>query len=179
MKEGKFSLSWFIKVAITSGVLFCMGIISGWYLGTGTLPPIGQKTIVILPPEIASKDLGEVTAAVEVDKTNEQVYREGFNCVDYAWNVMRALQWKGINTAIVGVTYEDGSRHALIAVPTSDKGWVCFEPETDARVKPVVGGYYHGKKVTKVEVLTMKWVNIKQFEDHPVFGITTEEAINE
>lgn len=166
---------WFrlISMVIVIGLVFSNGILAGWYLGTGSLPQIGQS-VSTLPPDITNRSLTEVSDMLKEDKTNELPYGEGWNCVDYAWTVMRSLSWQGINSAIIGLHYEDGTRHALLAIPTTDSGWVAIDPQSDGKVNPTVGGYYNGKRVARIEVLIMQWVDIEEFKDGPTFGIKGE-----
>lgn len=166
-----------VSYLLLVGVVFANGILAGWYLGTGTMPTFGTTTST-LPPELTTATLENVSSAIQEDKTNEQAYGEGWNCVDYAWTVMRGLQWQGISSTIIALTYENGTRHAILAIPTVDKGWVCFDPQSDARVSPQVGGYYQSKKVIKIEALVMKWVDMEQFKDAPAFGIEEDNDAN-
>lgn len=152
------------------GIMFSYGMVAGWYMGTGTMPTFTTASST-LPPEITTTTLDNVSSAIQEDRTDKLTYREGWNCIDYAWTVMRGLQWQGIPSSIIALTYENGTRHAILAMPTSDKGWVCFDPQSDARVNPQVGGHYQGKRIIKMEVLVMEWVDMEQFKNAPTFGI--------
>lgn len=168
----KKQVSW--KQAIAQSVLmaliFLMGVSMGFYQGTGSLPNLSMsdKSAYIPPMTIVSLDT--VQSALVEDTTNEITYEVGWNCLDYAWTVMRNFQWQGINTSIVSLLFEDNTRHTLLLIPTTD-GWYLIEAQSDAIVKPSIGGSYMGKRITAVDVLVMDWVDINEYKDAPEFGI--------
>lgn len=151
-------------------------LVGGFYLGTGTLPDwTGSASRSILPPELAVSSSVEVERVLTDDPTDSIPYQEGWNCVEYAWNAMRALQWSGIPSGIVRLSYEDGTYHAILITPTDDKGWIFIDPQTDAEVKPKLGGMYGDKRIRHMEILIMEWVDILEFYDSPEFGIIEED----
>lgn len=131
-----------------------------------------ESHIAPVPPKIMSATLVEVQAVVERDQTDKVAPGTGFNCVDYAWAVKRALQWEGINSAILGLQWAGVKQegHALLLIPTSDKGWVALEPQSDKFMPvPKVGDRYEGREIGKIIVLVLNWVDVTEFEQNPVF----------
>jgi hypothetical protein len=146
-------------------------VLMGYAYHSATVLKGLESDIKPVPAKIIPSTLGEVQAVVESDQTDTIGAGRGFNCIDFAWAVKRALQWQGIDSAILGLYYKEGfSGHAILIIPTSDKGWVALEPQND-QFMPVlkVGDYYDGQKITKVVVLVLDWVDVQEFEDNPVF----------
>lgn len=154
------------------------GFLWGFWTATGDSPLVLllQQGESYAPPDEQSIELTELTDMLIEDDTSEQEYREGYNCIDYAWEVMRALQWQGVDSSIIALTYEDGSRHAILVVPTGDKGWQFIDPQSDEVVNPKIGSYYNGKKIVGIKVMTIDWIDILEFTDNPIFY---EEVGNE
>ncbi len=101
----------------------------------------------------------EVITFLRQDKTDKNKYIEDtygvYVCSHFARDVGNNAEEAGLRCAYVSLRYLDGG-HAIIAFNTIDKGLVYFTPQTDERVKPVVGkqyyqcieprpGYYYGK----------------------------------
>jgi len=167
-----------LAIVILMGVLFVgNGFSWGFWTATGESPmSMLRQPESYAPPAMQSVGLAELTDILAEDDTSEQEYQEGYNCIDYAWEVMRALQWEGIDSGIIALTYEDGTSHAILIVPTEDKGWQFIDPQSDALVSPQIGSYYNGKRITKIEVMVLEWVDISEFTDDPRFY---EEVGNE
>lgn len=146
------------------------GFLWGFWTATGDSPLVMlQHGESYAPPDEQSIELSELTDILIEDDTSEQEYREGYNCVDYAWEVMRNLQWQGVDSSIIALTYEDGSRHAILVVPTGDEGWQFIDPQSDEAVNPKIGSYYNGKKIIEIKVMTIDWIDILEFTNNPVF----------
>lgn len=161
-----------IIISVVMAVLLLgNGFSWGFWTATGE-SPMGmlRQAESYTPSDIQSVDLVELTNILAEDDTSEEVYREGYNCIDYAWEVMRALSWERISSGIIKLTYKDGTSHAILIVPTEDKGWQFIDPQSDAIVNPQVDGYYNGKRIVTVEVMVINWVNIVEFTDDPRFG---------
>lgn len=153
------------------------GFLWGFWTATGDSPfVILQQGESYAPPDRQSVELTELTDILIEDDISEQEYREGYNCIDYAWDVMRALQWEGVDCGIVALTYENGSRHALVTVPTADEGWQFIDPQSDEAVNPKIGSYYNGKRIVEIEVMVIEWVGMSEFTNNPIFY---EEIENE
>lgn len=155
-----------LSILLIAGSFFIFGI---WFATGGSPFDTLQRSSSYLPPNEQTVNLSQLKDVLADDNTDKQEYREGYNCVDYAWDIMRALQWKGINTGIIGIMYEDGSQHAVITVPTSDYGWIYIDPQTDKLISPYVGGYYDGKKIMEVNVMIIDWMDIAEFANDPIF----------
>lgn len=148
----------------------------GFYMGTGTFPDwTGSESKPILVPDLAVSSSTDVDRVLKEDATDSVPYQEGWNCVEYAWSAMRALQWGGIPSGIVRLSYEDGTYHAILITPTDDKGWIFIDPQTDAEVKPKLGGMYGDKRIVSMHIMIMSWVDILEFYDSPEFGIIEED----
>lgn len=139
------------------------GWLLGFYTGTGTFPWVSHSVQVELPPESQVVPSEAVAEALVEDTTSEQEYEQGFNCLDYAWKVMRALQWQGIDTRIVKLDYGNDSGHAVLLIPTTDRGWIFVDPQSDQEIEPYVGGFYQGRTIKSIDVLVMKWVDIETY----------------
>ena len=137
-----------------------LGGVSGYYAGTGELPPIfSSKPVAILPPmPNTSTTLVDVGHFLEEDATSDKVYEEGFNCVEYALLVARNAQWFGLAAEACSIVYEDGSRHMIVMFPTEDNGWTFIEPQSDKVITPVPGSMYNGNRVLRIDRLDMQWV---------------------
>lgn len=162
-----------LTVTIIMAVLLLgNGFSLGFWMATGESPisMLRQGESYAPPANVQSVDLVELTDILAEDDTSEEVYREGYNCVDYAWEVMRILQWEGIDSGIIAITFEDGGSHAILIVPTEDKGWQFIDPQSDKVVDPHIGGYYNGKRIEKIEVMVLEWIDIIEFTGNPAFG---------
>ncbi|KKN26129.1 hypothetical protein LCGC14_0877740, partial [marine sediment metagenome] len=138
-------INWRMTISTLMLLLVSMftGFISGFYFGTGTLPTFNTAESVLVP-EATTTTLPDVqTTLSEVDFSE---YGFGYNCVDFAWEAMRALAWQGQQAAIVVLLFSEPPYDALLLLPTEDKGWIFIEPQLGATVvKPRVGGLYNGK----------------------------------
>lgn len=161
-----------VSVTIIMVLLVGNGFLWGFWTATGDSPLVLlQHSESYAPPDMQSVDLGGLTDILTEDNTSEQEYREGYNCIDYAWEVMRNLQWEGIDSGIIALTYADGTGHAILIIPTEDEGWQFVDPQSDELVNPKIGSYYNGKRVVEIEVMVIEWVDIKKFTDNPIFYI--------
>jgi len=80
---------------------------------------------------------------IREDRTNENKYVEDtYVCSHFARDACNNAEQKGFRCAFAVMTYSDKS-HTIIAFNTIDEGLVYFEPQTDERVKPVVGKRYY------------------------------------
>lgn len=160
-----------IVAVVIVALLLGNGFLWGFYTGTGESPMmLFQSPVSYTPPDLEAPSLDKLADVLAEDDTSEQEYREGFNCVDYAWTLMRALHWQGISSSIIGITFEDGTSHAVLLVPTEDKSWQFIDPQGDTTVSPKVGSYYNGKKIESIQVMVLNWVDIMEFTDNPDYG---------
>lgn len=151
------------------------GFLWGFWTATGDSPLVLlQQSESYAPPEMQSVNLEGLTDILVEDNTSEQEYREGYNCIDYAWEVMRNLQWEGVDSGIVALTYTDGTGHAILIIPTEDEDWQFVDPQSDELVDPKIGSYYNGKKITQIEVMTIEWLDISEFTNNPTFFTEVE-----
>ena len=145
-------------LAIVAIAAIGVGFTLGFYEGTGLLPSFtGSSGEIALPPA----DLTVVTA-IEVEDTVSELqdkdYGEGYNCVDFAWEAMRLLRWNGQASMIVRLDLTPDPDHAILLVPTEDKGWIFIEPQTGKEVTPAVGGKYANlQTIESMQVLIMSW----------------------
>lgn len=123
-----------------------------------------------------SSSFDTVMGAIKADNTNENTYDEvHYNCVDFSWDTMRALNAEGIEARILIITYSNGEKHSANIIPTSDKGWIIVEPQYDKIITPEVGkaewlpiplGFsipIFTKVVDKLEVLDYNFVDISTY----------------
>jgi len=88
----------------------------------------------------------EVVEFLRQDKTDENEFVEDtygvYVCSHFARDVCNSAEEEGLRCAFVELRYpEEG--HTIVAFDTIDEGVVYFEPQTDERVKPVVGKRYY------------------------------------
>jgi len=145
-------------------VLVAVGLL-GYMLGFNTAvggfafgASWGQSTTP--PSDIARATLAEVKETLAPMTQIE--YREGFNCMDFAWEAMRLLHWNGQLAIIAQLDLEPGPDHAVLLIPTSDEGWVFLEPQTGKQIYPTPGGKYIDFTATieGVYVMDLEWVSI-------------------
>lgn len=151
-------------------VCLVAGFSAGYEYATGRpVLDIWKTSKSIAPPaEIVATTLDTTTNILASQP--QQTYQEGYNCLDFAWGAMRTLQWQGQPSAIIRLGYSDGSGHALLLVPTSDKGYQFIEPQDNEVVHPEIGLKYQGQTVIEITVLKLTWVPLQTFENAPTFG---------
>ena len=88
----------------------------------------------------------EVITFLREDKTDKNKYIEDtygvYVCSHFARDVDNNAEEAGLRCAFVELRYPEGG-HAIIAFDTIDEGLAYFVPQTDERVKPVVGKRYY------------------------------------
>lgn len=136
-----------------------VGFLVGHFYGTGTFPASAGRGI--RPPEAVNATLGDVQAVLTPLK--EQEYRDGFNCVDFAWEAMRTMRWQGYEALIIVLELDPEPHHAVLLVPTKDEGWSFLDPQCNCTIKPSVGGRYYDRTITAIYVLQLDLVNIEEF----------------
>lgn len=152
-------------------VCICLftGYIGGFYKGTGTLPNFAlfPEDATVATPKGLTTTLTDIQVTLE--EAPDEEYAFGYNCVDFAWDAMRQLAWKGHPSAMVMLMFEELPNHALLLVPTTDKDWLFIEPQAGIVVKPRVGGLYNGRTITEIKIMTIVWVSLDEFIETPVF----------
>ncbi len=149
-----------VALLVIMGASGLGGAIGGIYYATGSLPYYSADSPgTILPEDIeATTTLIDVGHFLEVDKTEEIVYREGFNSVEFALLTARNAHWEGLPAEIVALVYEDeATGHMLLAFPTTEDGWVFVEPQSDRVVNPRPGALYNGKRILRIDILRLTW----------------------
>jgi hypothetical protein len=147
------------------------GFAAGFSYGTGhsALTLIIPSESIAPPSDVAATDLNDVTTVLS--EQPKASYQEGYNCVDFAWAAMRALQWKGQPSAIVRLGFADGMGHTVLIVPTADKGYQFIEPQNNSIVHPVVGGVYDGQYIVNMTILEFTWKPFDIFLLDPNYGM--------
>lgn len=140
------------------------GFILGFYTGTGEMPVLWREDASIMTPEVADVDAIQAASAVERDEVNQQEYRQGYNCVDYAWDTMRNLAWEGIPAYMGILEYEGGEGHAIVAIPTKDRGLVWFDAQTDKEIEPRIGKVYHGQRIADIQIVWVETITLDEFK---------------
>jgi hypothetical protein len=168
MSKGKKRI--FLGMSFTLVFAICLGIMIGFYIATGG--SIIDKLSPGPSAYVPNATLQSLSTTEDILNTQPiQSYGSGYNCVDFAWAAMRALQWQGQPSAIVRLGFTDGTGHALLIVPTSDNGWRFIEPQANIVVYPSIGNIYDGKVIANITILTATWAPFKAFEQDPNFGI--------
>ena len=155
------------------GLVAALGFGAGFEFGTGlpvtTLFTSHNKDVAV-PENIVVKTTEEAKQVVE-EAVKGLTYDVGYNCLDYAWDSMRALSWDGQPAAIAAIIYEDGNGHALVLTATNDKNWMFLDPQTGSEVRPTPGSYWAGKKIVSVKIMVIHWVEFSDFVESPVFEV--------
>lgn len=158
-----------LSVSASIVIVLAWGFTLGFYVGTGELPQIVKPDRPETLPIPQAQSISTIESFLSNDTTNEIEYDQSyFNCLDYAWTLMRRMNLEGIESRIVKVSFEgDGYSHALVLVPTTDRGWILVEPQDDSEVDIKVGRFYlHNMGwivVKSIEVLDYDWVDIEEF----------------
>lgn len=160
-----------LSVAVMLIIALGTGFAAGFEYGTGI--PItslfAETESVATPEEITLRTTSEAKAVVE-EALKDKTYGPGYNCMDYAWTAMRALNWDGQPAAIAVIMYDDGTGHALVLTATEDDGWVSIDPKTGMIVVPYVGGVLT-EDITSINIMTIHWVPLEEFKKDPVFEV--------
>lgn len=92
----------------------------------------------------------ELKTFIRADLTsqNEFVLYE-YECRHFATEVNNNAEAAGFRCAIVLICYERG-QHAVVAFETTDRDLVYIEPQTDAVIRPEVGGSYQGMEIKEI-----------------------------
>ena len=119
-----------LAILVVMALVGFTGFSFGYYRAT-VMMPIGNGGQAIMPPEhLMVATASEALATIQ--ELQDKQYEQGYNCLDYAWDVMRLLNWKGIPAVIVRLDLEPDPDHAIVIVPTEDEGWVFIEPQTNS-----------------------------------------------
>lgn len=154
--------------------LFIVGVAMGFGIGFeyGTGVPItslfGPNKSVTTPANITVRTTSDAQAIIE-EALQDKSYGPGYNCLDYAWDAMRALNWDGQPAAIAAVMYDNRKGHAAVLTATEDRGWVFLDPGTSMIIKPTVGGRLMEHTITDIKIMTIHWVQIDDFLKNPKF----------
>jgi len=171
MKKRRVVLLLMLAMALFMGGVMGFGL--GFEFGTG-LPVISlfaqRGEDALLPDSMTIKTLDEAKQVV-AEAVAVATYDVGYNCLDYAWTSMRALNWDGQPAAIAAIMYEDTTGHALVLTATTDENWTFLDPQTGIKVSPVPGGYWAGKKIVAVKIMVIHWIDFEEFELNPVFEV--------
>lgn len=164
MKADKTQFRIIVSAVLVLSACVGLGYVGGYYEGTGVLPSLRSPESITPPPSLT------MASAVETEQTllalQDKDYGEGYNCVEYAWDAMRLLRWQGQTSALVGLDIDADPEldHALLLVPTEDKGWIFIDPQIGKQViNVVVGGKYAGQPITAIYVMVLNWI---PFEDY-------------
>jgi len=170
MKVNKAKLKAIVAIAVILLAGGSLGFIVGYYEGTGVMPTLYPSESVRPPSNLV------MVSAIETEQTlsalQDKEYGNGYNCVDYAWDAMRLLRWGGQSSVIIGLDIDTDPEldHALLLVPTQDKGWIFVEPQTGKQIASVVvGGRYVGQTIKSIDIMTIVWM---PYEDY-ISGISS------
>lgn len=164
MKVFNSKLRAIISLAVMLLACGALGFIGGYYQGTGVIPSLRGSESIAPPADLSTVTIIEAEQTLSVLRDKE--YGDGYNCVDYAWDAMRLLRWQGQASVIIGLDIDDDPDpdHAILLVPTEDKGWVFVEPQTGKEIAVVfIGGRYVGQTIKAIEVMTIGWIPIDNY----------------
>ena len=85
----------------------------------------------------------EVVTFLRQDETDKGEYIEDtYICSHFARDVCNNAEEESLRCAFIELRYLEGG-HSIIAFDTIDEGLVYFDPQTDERVRPLVGKRYY------------------------------------
>lgn len=152
----------------TAVIILCMiamawvGFMAGFYEATGSIPFHLAGESALPPSEIVKATIAEVEQTLAPLRDME--YGQGWNCLDYAWEGMRRLNWDGQLAMIARLDLTPDPDHAVLIVPTTDEGWVFIEPQSGVRIYPRAGGRYMGcADIAGVYVMNITWYSINEY----------------
>ena len=145
------------RVFISSGILtlslailivFIASALIGFYVGSGKdyrvdyvffKEYLQDKQPSVMVGDVNPVPHDEAYNFVLTDKTNENEYKEGYNCVDFALELWRNAAWAGIECKLIGLDLDHGRYHMIVGFPNEDGLLLLVDPKTDAIMKPVMG----------------------------------------
>jgi len=103
----------------------------------------------VLPPKFNADNqtYEAVLSFIKNDDTDSIPYGTGFNCVDSAFKVYLNSRWQGIISVPIVIQYTESPGHMVIGFPTSDKGDIFFETQTDQQISLGVGKFYNERMI--------------------------------
>jgi len=152
-----------VMIAMLSGLL---GWNMGYHEGTGVWP--SSKVAQVVTPEVDA----EVTGAQVRDfmaregPTLRETYGEGFNCFESAVLFVRQAHWGGMPAGLMRISYGDVTDHAILAIFTTDEGWMFIDPQTGTYLKLQIGGDFCGHTITGLWWMKLIWEPV-EWEDMP------------
>jgi len=94
------------------------------------------------PFHLHNPTFDEVISFLQEDETDSNPYIEDeYVCTHFARDVNDNAEDQGIRCAFV-VLHQPRQSHTIIAFETIDQGMVYFEPQSDERVRPIIGKEY-------------------------------------
>lgn len=147
-------------VLVISGLLLLITLVAGFVAGVDSRPPTPSPSTTLAVPSgpLVRPTYQGVLEFLRLDETNTKEYGEGYNCVEFALELVRKAHWHGYSAECLRVDFIDGVSHMLVVFPTSDSGFVWVEPQTDhVFTPPKVGDTYWGREVSKLEFLRLSW----------------------
>ncbi|MFC2049741.1 hypothetical protein ACFLTN_00955 [Chloroflexota bacterium] len=164
--EKKASKKKIIQAVFLAAIVCIAGLVlyfQGYHDAIGEYPLSFKKTI--LPPDVSpvNQSFEQVMEFIKSDNTDKLEYKEGFNCVDFVFMVVRYAHWNGIIAEPIGITFEDSSKHMILMIPTNDRGTIFIEAMTDNQVEPKIGSMYMGKLVKELYGLGTVWVPLDEY----------------
>lgn len=148
---------WIPLCAILVLLIVLVSYVGDHYEKTGRYPlEFLNRQESILPPEmhIGQQTYDQVMDFIRSDDTDSIPYAFGFNCVDAAFRVWTNARWQGIAVAQIAIQYTDSSGHMVVAFPTTDKGDIFIEPQSDSQIRLRVGHKYSGKTIRGIYVVS-------------------------
>lgn len=179
MKLNKAKVKATVHIAVLIAICVFLGYLFGFLDATGGIPWLASagSESVGLPSDITRLTAPEAEQTLE--PLHDKTYGEGYNCLDYAWEAMRLLHWNGQLAMIARLDLTPDPDHAVIIVPTTDEGWVFFEPQTGERIYPAPGGkYVNFANIEGVYVMGLSWMPIDVYLLEVAEGLSNTTALS-
>ena len=91
------------------------------------------------------------------ETSDEEIYKQGFNCVEFGLLMARNAAWHNIEAEVFRTVHESGLQHMVLGFYSSEEGWVFVDPQTDKILDLGLGKIYLGSKVIAIDRLVCNW----------------------
>lgn len=105
---------------------------------------IGYKQGLATGVNLRNPTYRELMDFLRRDKTDLKPYiKDEYTCFNFSADVNNNAELEGIRAAFVIIDYPQPPGHAIVAFETVDRGLIFIEPQSDDKVKLVIGKRFH------------------------------------
>lgn len=102
----------------------------------------GLFAVAMVQPWYHNATPSELEAFLASDTVQLHSYSPDYQCADFSLDMLTRAKQSGLRAHVVEITYNDGSKHDLIAFDVQNVGLVFVEPQIDTMVEVSVGQPY-------------------------------------